>query len=284
MIDGVLTLQEAADELGVHYMTAYRYVRLGVMEASKAGGVWQVQRSAIDRFRAEAEAAAAVTGASGKGGARNRRAPWSRRLESRLIAGDAPGSWSVVEAAMAAGTELDEIYLDVLTPAMVSIGSRWEAGELDISIEHRATGIAMRILGRIGPRFGRRGRSRGVIALGAPAGEFHALPIAMLGDLLRLRGWEVSDFGVDVPTGSLAHVIGQTPDLLAVGLSVMSSENLASLAEACAAAHVADPDVLVVAGGLAVVDLDHARALGADAYAASGAEMDEVLTRFVQTA
>ena len=50
MTDGVLTLQEAADELGVHYMTAYRYVRLGVMEASKSGGVWQVQRSAVDRL------------------------------------------------------------------------------------------------------------------------------------------------------------------------------------------------------------------------------------------
>ena len=281
MTDGVLTLQEAADELGVHYMTAYRYVRLGVMEASKAGGVWQVQRSALDRFREGAKQAAASTGPSGKGGARNRRAPWSTRLESRLTAGDAPGAWSVIEAAMAAGAELDEIYLDVLTPAMVSIGERWAAGELDISIEHRATGIAMRIVGRIGPRFSRRGRSRGIVALGAPAGEFHALPVAMLGDLLRLRGWEVSDFGVDVPSESIAHVIRETPDLLAVGLSAMSSDNLVSLADACAAAHGADPDVFVVVGGHAVADTDHARALGADAYAASGSDMDAVLTSHV---
>jgi excisionase family DNA binding protein len=279
MTDDVLTLQEAADELGVHYMTAYRYVRLGVMEASKSGGVWQVQRSAVDRFREDAKAAAATVGPSGKGGARNRRAPWSSRLESRLVAGDAPGSWSVIEAAMAAGAELDEIYLDVLTPAMVAIGERWAAGELDISIEHRATGIAMRIVGRIGPRFNRRGRSRGLVALGAPAGEYHALPVAMLGDLLRLRGWDVSDFGVDVPSESLAHVIRQTPDLVAVGLSAMSSDNLGSLADACAAVHVADPSVLVVVGGHAVADLDHARSLGADAYAATGLAMHDVLTR-----
>ena len=70
MTDGVLTLQEAADELGVHYMTVYRYVRLGLMEASKSGGVWQVQRSAVDRFREDAKAAAATVGPSGKGGAR----------------------------------------------------------------------------------------------------------------------------------------------------------------------------------------------------------------------
>ena len=30
-----LTLQEAADALGVHYMTAYRYVRLGLLAAGR---------------------------------------------------------------------------------------------------------------------------------------------------------------------------------------------------------------------------------------------------------
>lgn len=287
MTDAVLTLQEAADDLGVHYMTAYRYVRLGVMDASKVGGVWQVQRSALDRFRADAAKmkgavakakTAGSSGSSSKKGTRTRRAPWAQRLESRLVAGDGHGSWSVVEAAMAAGAELDEIYLDVLTPAMVSIGERWAAGELDISVEHRATGIAMRIVGRIGPRFCRPGRSRGIVALGAPAGEFHALPVAMLGDLLRLHGWEVSDFGVDVPSESLAHVIRDTPELLAVGLSVMSSDNLASLADACVAAHAADPEVFVIVGGGAVEGLEHARSLGADAHAASGSDMHDVLT------
>jgi excisionase family DNA binding protein len=276
MTEAALTLQEVADELGVHYMTAYRYVRLGVLDASKSGGVWQVQRSAVDRYREQA--ASAGHGPSGKVGSRNRKAPWAARLESRLVAGDAPGSWSVIEAAMAAGAELDEIYLDVLTPAMASIGERWAAGELDISVEHRATGIAMRIVGRIGPRFTRRGRARGVVALGAPSGEFHALPVAMLGDLLRLRGWEVSDFGVDMPSESIAHVIREASDLLAVGLSAMSEDNLPALAEACAAARGADPDVLVVVGGHAVLDDDHALALGAHAHAAGGDEMHDLLT------
>jgi excisionase family DNA binding protein len=273
MTDAVLTLHDAAAELGVHYMTAYRYVRLGVLEAAKSGGVWHIQRSALDRFR-ERAASQAVDGQVG----RSRRAPWSARLESRLIAGDAPGAWSVVEAAMAAGAELDEVYLEVLTPAMVSIGERWAAGELDISIEHRATAIAMRIVGRIGPRFNRRGRPRGVVALGAPAGEFHALPVAMLGDLLRLRGWDVSDFGVDVPAASIAHVVRESTDLVAVGLSAMSEENLASLAEACAAVREADPDVLLVVGGRAIGGDDHARSLGADAWASGGDMLHELLS------
>ena len=38
-MSATFTLQEAADELGVHYMTAYRYVRLGLLDAAKVGGV-----------------------------------------------------------------------------------------------------------------------------------------------------------------------------------------------------------------------------------------------------
>ena len=45
MADDVLTLHEAAEELGVHYMSAYRYVRLGLLDAAKRGGVWKVERS-----------------------------------------------------------------------------------------------------------------------------------------------------------------------------------------------------------------------------------------------
>ena len=41
MADDVLTLHEAAEELGVHYMSAYRYVRLGLLDATKRGGVWK---------------------------------------------------------------------------------------------------------------------------------------------------------------------------------------------------------------------------------------------------
>jgi methanogenic corrinoid protein MtbC1 len=76
----------------------------------------------------------------------------------------------------------------------------------------------------------------------------------------------------------LAHVIRQTPDLLAVGLSAMSSDNLASLADACAAVRRADPEVFVVIGGHAVTGDEHARSLGADAYASSGSDMDALLT------
>ena len=206
MIADPLTLHEAAAVLGVHYMTAYRYVRLGLLPASKVGGTWQVAQADLDAYRSDV-----VPVPTGGG---RRRAPWAARLESRLVAGDATGAWGVVEAALAAGAELDEVYLDMITPAMQSIGARWAAGELDVSIEHRATGIAFRLIGRLGPRFARRGRSRGLVLLGSPEGERHSLPIALLADLLRGQGWEVSDMGSDMPLDSFVKAAQQTLSLI----------------------------------------------------------------------
>ncbi len=88
----------------------------------------------------------------------------------------------------------------------------------------------------------RRGAQRGLETLARRS-------LSSLVDLLRRRVWEVSDFSVDVPRESIAHVIRETNDLLAVGLSTTSSDNLPALADSCAAAPTVDPDVLVVVRG-----------------------------------
>ena len=268
MTDDSLTLQQAADELGVHYMTAYRYVRLGLLDAAKRGGTWSVQRSAIEAFQAGTDRSPVVPGES---------APWTGRLEARLVEGDAAGAWGVIDKAMSSGMALDAIYIELLTPAMVSIGERWNGGELDIAIEHRASGIAMRIIGQIGPRFARRGRSRGAVIITSPAGEHHALPLAMLSDLLRLEGWEVTDLGANLPAASLIHVLNDTPDAVAIGLSASSPESFAAISEMCAEIHAAQPDLLVILGGGAIRDREHARSLGADEWAATSGQMSELI-------
>lgn len=261
MLNADLTLHEAAAELGVHYMTAYRYVRLGLLPATKQGGSWRVRREDLDGFRASGGTATPHRGAVS--------APWSQRLEARLAAGDTRGAWGVVEGALSSGADVREVYLDVLTPALVSIGARWQAGEIDIAVEHRATVIAMRLIGRLGPRFVRRGRSRGSIVLGAPAGETHGLPVAILADLLRVEGWEVSDLGADTPAGSFAHTVTSTDDVVAVGISVTNPDHLGSAAAACTAVREVAPGVVIVLGGRAVAGLDPSEVHGVGAHGAA---------------
>ncbi len=261
--DTVLTLQEAADELGVHYMTAYRYVRLGQLEAHKVGGGWRVTTDALTAFREGKSEAPA----------RTQTAPWSDRFESRLIAGDASGAWGVLEAAMAGGMSVDAVYLEVLTPALKSIGARWADGEIDIAIEHRASGIAARLIGRLGTRCVRRGRSRGTVVLGSPPGERHSLALAVVGDLLRLERFSVSDLGADTPSSSFVLAATTTDDLVAVGISVTHAEHLDQCRATCAALRAAGIPVAIVVGGQAIRDREHAIELGADGYAAGASEM-----------
>jgi excisionase family DNA binding protein len=263
-----LTLQQAADELGVHYMTAYRYVRLGQLDAAKVNGEWRVSREALDTFRA----APAEPRAS-----RQRPAPWSDRLEARLLVGDATGAWGVVESAMAGGVQVGDVYTEVLAPALRNIGERWAAGEIDIAVEHRASGIATRIVGRLGSRAVRRGRPRGTIVLGSPPGERHALVVAMLADLLRLEGWDVCDLGADTPSASFAHVLATMDDVAAVGLSITDPNCLDAAAATCATLKASGSTVPVIVGGQAVLSAEHATELGADGYAPDASTMIRLL-------
>ena len=259
-----LTLQEVADLLGMHYMTVYRYVRLGLLEADKVAGTWQVTPAALAELR-DRSAVAAASPVRGR-----RRAPWAERLEHRLVAGDARGSWSVIEAALAAGAQLDEVYLDIVAPALATIGRRWAEGALDVAVEHRASVITGRLLGRLGPRFLRRGRSRGTVVLGAPAGEHHALPLALLADVVRGRGWDVSDLGADVPARSFARTAVAAERLRMVGVSISTPESLRAGEDTIAVLRRALNGVPILAGGHAVVDEAHARAIGADGWAPDG--------------
>jgi len=271
--DEGLTLHEAAAELGVHYMTAYRYVRLGQLDAVKRSGTWRVSRAELDRFRAEPAEEPAERAPRG-------RVDWGQRMHSRLVAGDAGGAWSVIESALASGSTPARVYTEVISPALVNIGERWAAGELDISVEHRATGIVQRIIGRLGPQFARRGRSRGSVVIGAPSGERHGLVVSMLSDLIRAAGWEVSDIGADSPASSFVSAARETRSA-AVVVSVTHADSLESCRDTVLAIREAEPDMPVIVGGRGIASRAVAASVGADHHSAG---LDDLLDLLDQVA
>ena len=160
------------------------------------------------------------------------------------------------------------MYLEILAPAMARIGDEWSRGEIDIAIEHQATAIATRLVGQMSPRFVRRGRRRGEVLIGGPSGERHALALAMLGDLLRLEGYDVFDLGADTPANSFVHAASKINNLTAVGVSVTTTESVEGAIDVVRTLRRAIGDeVPVVLGGSAISGPDHAREIGADFYA-----------------
>ena len=264
----LLTLPQVADKLGVHYMTAYRYVRTGRLPATRVKGAWQVDPADlafVERSRQGTRSSEA------KG-----RAPSWKRLEARLVASDEAGAWDVLEEALAAGMGPEDVLLELIAPALHSIGTLWEEGGLSVADEHRASAVAARLISRLGARFARRGHKRGTVVLAAPPGELHGLPVSIAANLLRWRGFEVVELGADTPPDALAETAAGEPGLLAVGIACTTSSSARAVRRSIAALRRVVPHVPVLLGGAAITDAAHARHLGADVF--TGARASEVVS------
>ena len=198
------------------------------------------------------------------------RRPTAARLADRLVAGDEGGAWSLVEGALAGGQGPVDVHLDLLAGAMRLVGDRWAEGTTTVDEEHRATAVCLRLVGRLGPRFVRRGRSRGAVLLAAAPGDTHALPVALAADVVRQAGWSVVDLGGSVPADAVARAAAGTDRLVAVGICASTSGVEAGLTEAVAAVRSAVPGVPVLVGGGAA-DAALAEQLGVDGWAADAA-------------
>lgn len=246
--DGELvTLAEAAEQLDVHYMTAYRYVRTGRMHADKRGGKWWV---------APADLAAVVAAGTGRRVSNTHTASRENLVEpliSRLIAGDTAGCWELISDALSAGATPVEIHVDLLRVALERIGQGWRDGELSVADEHRATASVYRLLGQLGPLFRHRGRRRGSIILGTVEGDMHAIPTAIMADLLSDRRYEVIDLGANTPAESFLATARSIDGLVGIGVCVVLDRFADTALQILATLRAELPDVLLVAGGPGVI-------------------------------
>jgi excisionase family DNA binding protein len=252
----LLTLQEAADRLGVHYMTAYRYVRTGRLPATRDGVQWLVDPGAVEELQRPPRRRRRGMGRTGA----------VTDLANRMVAGDEPGAWKVVEAVLAGGAAPADVLLDVIAPAMRRIGDDWAAGALSVADEHRASTVASRLVGRLGPLFARRGRKRGTIVIGAVEGDDHGLPSAILTDVLRGKGYEVLDTGANTPAVSFVDNTRAANRLRAVVIGATTAGRDAAIRRTVKLLRTSDITAPILVGGAAVVDDDHARRLGSDGW------------------
>lgn len=254
-----ITLQEAADRLGVHYMTAYRYVRTGRLPARRQGGQWQVDPGDLPAV----PASAAMPGRLAAGRRVRARAEPSRRLADRLLSGDEPGSWALAEDVLARGATPEEVMVDVVSAAMRIVGERWESGDVGIDEEHRASAVADRIIGRLGPLFVRRGPKRGTVVIGTPPRERHALPTSLATNVLRSRGFEAADLGADLPVDAFVDAVAKAARPMAAAIGVTAGNHDRDVRALVRAIAARAPEVPVLVGGAAVADPSHAARLGA---------------------
>lgn len=220
-----IDLQAAARQLGVHYQTAYKWVRSGELPARMVTGSYRLDRDAVARF-AERRARPIP--------ARTRRprtgfAVLSRRMYGHLVAGEERQAARLVSGLATDGLSMTMVAQDVLVPALSDIGEEWRAGRLEISIEHRASAIVERILGECYPN--PRGRRRGTVVVTALSGDRHVLPTTLAAVSLREDNWLVHHLGADLPPDELMRFCREEPvDLIVLTVTVNKLQRAAARA------------------------------------------------------
>lgn len=219
-MSATVDLHEAAATLGVHYQTAYGWVREGRLEARKVGARYIVEARSVDALARSRETSPP------------RREVRVRDWETQVVhffdhlrTGDELRARAVVDRLRRLGPVVlgDRLF----APALRRIGEWWAAGELSVAEEHRATAICERLLTRA---FGdpAAGRPRGVAVVAAAPGEGHGLPAAMAAAALRQARWRVHHLGPDVPASDLVDLAKSLRADLAVVSVTMPDRALAA--------------------------------------------------------
>lgn len=128
-------------------------------------------------------------------------------LAGLLLRGDTDVARTLVLEQFRLGRALDELLDRLVAPAMVSVGTQWVEGKIDVYQEHVATLRAWNILVEL------RGLlpmppDRAPLALGgSPEGDPYLLPTLMAELTLADMGWRTLNTGPNTPVASLLEAV-----------------------------------------------------------------------------
>ncbi len=249
-----LSLNEAAEALGVHYMTVYRYIRTGELPARQIGRRWVISQADLNSFRAVDSAPISVPANA-------------RAMRECMERGDEDGAWDLLVAYNVHREPL-MAQQALITPALRETGQRWADGLATIAQEHMATVVAQRLISRLGiPK--RRGRRSGTVLVACPAGDPHTLATALFANLVRGEGADVVDLAQVIDPAVLLEAAGSIDGSVSVAIAVTLPEALPAAAELVAGIRDDPKIAAVLVGGLAVPDEETALEVGSDLYFAT---------------
>jgi MerR family transcriptional regulator, light-induced transcriptional regulator len=235
-----MQLRDAAGILGVHYQTAYAWVRQGVLPARKTARGYDVSEGDVS-------ALAARRGSGTEPRPHIQVRDWAvqaDRLHAAITTGDETVARRVF-ARLAHGVPLTDLCERVIAPALRRVGEEWAAGDVPIAAEHRASAICERLIAARAQQ--PQGRPRGIAVVTTPPGERHGLPALMATACLREDHWLVHHLAADLPTAEVTGLVAEAGASLVV-LSSATTEAVQRAGEAARQMTRAAPGVTMLIG------------------------------------
>jgi 5-methyltetrahydrofolate--homocysteine methyltransferase len=187
---------------------------------------------------------------------------------------------SGVQAALAAGTPIDQILNEGLIGAMDEVGRKFSDGELFVPEMLMAAQVMKAGLAVLKPHLGEGAvESKGVVVLGTVKGDLHDIGKNLVAMMMEGSGFRVVDLGVDVEAArfvraAVEHKAG------VVALSALLTTTMPAMKSTIDAIREAGLAVKTIVGGAPVTQA-FAHQVGADGYSDDAPGAVELVRRLI---
>ena len=277
------TTKEVARLCRVSDATVKRWAEAGILRSERtSGGHRRFRSEEVARFQRESGLGARQTLADQPA---LKAAPKTRRGEKfqsdsalfqAVVGGGEEETAAILINAFLQGETLAEIFDREICPAMRRVGDLWSTGELSIADEHLATRTILNAAQKL----------RNIVPVSEPngklavcctiEGDFHELPAHLAQILLESAGWEVLNFGANMPLFSLAEeVIKHKPDLICISATILTDAERAARDFKNFRREIGKSGAKIIVGGRAFSDEPARNRFSADFFATNFSELIE---------
>jgi MerR family transcriptional regulator, light-induced transcriptional regulator len=143
-------------------------------------------------------------------------------LYDEALQGDKQGLYELLSYLCKNRIAFATLADEVIRPAMVQIGERWQEGRLETNQEHLASNALLEGLVRLNSQLHRK-PANGLSAVCACAeGDYHEIGVRMLAYALEAEGWNIHYLGANTPFDTLGSFIKKkTPELICVSATIV---------------------------------------------------------------
>jgi methanogenic corrinoid protein MtbC1 len=186
-----------------------------------------------------------------------------------LLQGDQKTAKQLILDAVRNGTDVRDIYLQVLEKVQLEIGRLWQTNQLTVAQEHYCTKVTELVMSQLSPYVEKSIKTDQTLVATCVAGELHDIGIRMVSDFFELSGWKTYLIGANTPTPSILQTLKkQEPDLLAISVTIPLYVSEAEKVIQGVKTKNATKDVKIIVGGRAfMLDKDLWKKIGADGFA-----------------
>lgn len=172
------------------------------------------------------------------------------------------------------GTSVEDIYLKIFQPVQYEIGRLWQLNKISVAEEHYATSITQLAMSQLYPYIFTADEKEFSCITACIGDELHELGIRMVADLLEINGWDTIHLGSNTPLEEIVNTAAEKRvDLLAISATMpIYVKDIVDLIKMIKEEEKLKGAKTIVGGGLFNGNTGLWKKVGADAYAADGAD------------